>query len=57
MAVISFFRTAFDAGLAKKDGVIKPKPGVDVLFDEAKVTNLELEHFFVSKCSRPLSVE
>lgn len=44
MEAISFFRTAFDAGLAKRDGVIKPKPGVDVLFDEAKVNNLELEH-------------
>lgn len=34
---VSFFRNAFDAVPAKKDGVIKPKPGVDPFFDEAKV--------------------
>ncbi|CAM9356008.1 unnamed protein product, partial [Discosporangium mesarthrocarpum] len=35
-AVISFFRKAFDAKQAKQDGVIKPKAGVDPVFDKAK---------------------
>lgn len=38
-SAISFFRNAFDAAPAKRDGVIKPKPGVDPLFDEAKVSS------------------
>lgn len=37
-SAISFFRNAFDAAPAKKDGVIKPKPGVDTVFDDAKVS-------------------
>lgn len=36
-SAISFFRKAFDAAPAKKNGVIRPKPGVDTVFDEAKV--------------------
>lgn len=39
-SAISFFRNAFDAAPAKRDGVIKPKPGVDIVFDEAKVIAL-----------------
>lgn len=36
-SAISFFRNAFDAALAKRDGVIRPKQGVDKGFDDAKV--------------------
>lgn len=38
-SAISFFRNAFDAALAKRDGVIRPKQGVDKGFDDAKVIN------------------
>lgn len=46
-SAISYFRNAFDAAPAKRDGVIKPKPGVDHLFDEAKVNSSDCRALFI----------
>lgn len=51
-AAIHYFRTSFDAATAKKDGVIRPKPGVDTLFDEAKVSYLSEAHWCISLVDR-----
>ena len=37
------FRTIFDEKEAKKDGYIKPRPGVDMDYDKAKIDILETE--------------
>lgn len=45
-SAISFFRNAFDATPAKRDGVMRPKPGVDMVFDGAKVGHLAARSVF-----------
>ncbi|CAM9678906.1 unnamed protein product [Choristocarpus tenellus] len=57
-SAVAFFRQAFEAGQAKKDGVIKPKPGVDETFDKAKVgERLFIRRQLVCLCERINEIE
>ena len=40
---LQYFRTIFDEKQAKKDGNIKPRPGIDAEYDQAKATLADLE--------------
>ena len=40
---LQYFRTIFDEKQAKKDGNIKPRPGIDSEYDQAKATLADLE--------------
>jgi len=44
--LLEFFDNAFDPSQAKRDGVIKPKEGVDPEYDETKEVIAELEEGF-----------
>lgn len=45
-SLLIFFRDLFDEKQAKRDGFIRPKPGKDVDYDEAKADVAELEKCF-----------